>query len=304
MSQLVSVAIPAYNHEKFIVDCLESVRGQDYQNIELIIIDDGSKDSTPQLISQFIKTYEQRFSRVVFLSRPNRGVSFTSNECFSHARGEWVHLLGSDDLMKPFKISRMMRAYEEWGDPDVALIYSDADYIDNRGTVVRVVDKVFPPGVDKNAYRRLFLSNCIPNPTLAIRREAFEAVGGFDESLFLEDWDMWLRLSARYPIARIPEVLASYRYHVGNTHTRKAEMLEACLRSYGKFLEMHRELLDTSMISRNWRKCLHRLLRWAKSNHRALLPQLLCEVLMSWRCPKASRYIYYADILVSRRERS
>lgn len=303
MSFLVTVAIPAYNHEKFIVECLDSVKNQDYPNIELVIIDDGSRDSTPRLIERYLQEHGERFSRVVFKSRANRGVSATSNECFSNAQGEWVHLLGSDDLLKPGKVSRMMAKYQDWGVPDVALIFADADFIDINGvTIPRTVKEVFPPGPDRQAYRRLFLANRIPNPTVAIRREAFEAVGGFDESLFLEDWDMWLRLAARYPIARVPEVLSSYRYHSGNTHQRKTEMLEACLRTFAKFLEQHGDLLDASTVGQNWRKNLHRLLRWAKDNQRGLLPQLLGEMVMVWRNPTAERYRYYADILSAARD--
>lgn len=299
MDKLISIAIPAYNHERYIRDCLNSVLRQDYSNLELVVIDDGSRDATPHLIEEFIAAHRQRFSQVVFRSRPNRGVSYTSNECFACATGEWVHLLGSDDILKPDKVSRMQQAIADWGIDDLGLVFADADFIDAQGQVVpRTVKETFPPGPDRFACRRLFLANRIPNPTVAIRREAFVAVGGFDESLFLEDWDMWLRLAARFPIARVPEVLASYRYHPGNTHQRATEMLEACLLTYCKFLQQHRDLLDDKTISANWRKNLHRLSRWARRHRPALLARVALDVVRSLASvPGARDYARYAEIL-------
>ena len=77
---LISVAVPAYNHGRFIRDCLTSVRNQTYENLELVVIDDGSQDDTAQEVERFLRDHAARFSRTVFRSRPNRGVSATSNE--------------------------------------------------------------------------------------------------------------------------------------------------------------------------------------------------------------------------------
>lgn len=300
---LISVAIPAYNHEEFIAHCLHSVLVQDYPQLELIVIDDGSVDQTRNVIENFLAVHATRFHRVVFKSRPNRGVSATSNECFAHATGEWVHLLGSDDLLKPGKISRQQRAYLDWQQPDIGLLFADADFIDRQGQpVVKQIKEVFPPGPDAHGYQRLFVSNRIPNPTVAIRRAAFEAVGGFDEHLFLEDWDMWLRLAARFPIARVPEVLASYRYHPGNTHQREGEMLEATLRTFGKFLLQHPGLLDAGVIMSNWKKNLHRLARWARRNKPSLLPQIFAATVQArWKAPTTEHYLAYAELLAEHR---
>ncbi|MBE0500711.1 MAG: glycosyltransferase [Desulfuromonadales bacterium] len=293
---LISVAIPAYNHGRFIRDCLVSVADQTYQNIELIVIDDGSKDDTADVIRSFIDEYEERFARVIFRSRSNRGVSATSNECLRLSQGQWVHLLGSDDLLAPDKVAIQWQMVQEWNTPDLGLIYSDAGFIDAEGQLLdRPVGSRPPPGPTKNGYRDLFLANRIPNPTVALRRDAFMAVGGFDESLFLEDWDCWLRLAAHYSIGRVPQVLAFYRYHAGNTHLRQAEMLEAMLISFGKFLNTEKDRLPAHVVSKNWRKNLHRLWRWARRSDPGSLPLLALSSLKGLAVlPDAEDYFRYA----------
>lgn len=293
---LISVAVPAYNHGRFIRDCLTSVRNQTYENLELVVIDDGSQDDTAQEVERFLRDHEARFSRTVFRSRPNRGVSATSNECIRLCRGEWVHLLGSDDLLREDKVAVQWRMFREWGDPDLALIYGDADSIDADGRIIERPPGIRPPpGPNRQGYLELFLANRIPNPTVALRRDAFERIGGFDESLFLEDWDCWLRLSARYPIARVPQVLASYRYHPGNTHRRQAEMLDAMLTSFGKFLRDEGERIPPGLLRKNWRKNLHRLYRWARRSDPACLPALaLSEARATLTLPAPDDYFRYA----------
>jgi hypothetical protein len=121
------------------------------------------------------------------------------------------------------------------------------------------------------------------------------AVGGFDESLFLEDWDCWLRLAARYSIGRVPQVLAFYRYHAGNTHLRQAEMLEAMLISFGKFLHNEKGRLPAHVVSQNWRKNLHRLWRWARKSDPTCLPLLaLSSLKVLVTLPVADDYFRYA----------
>jgi len=272
---LISVAIPAYNHEQFVHACLESVVNQTYPHLELVIIDD------------------------------DRGVSATSDECLQLSRGEWVHLLGSDDLLAPDKVAVQWQMVQDWRVPELGLIYADAGFIDATGLIL---DK--PPGIRPTAgptregCRELFLANRIPNPTVALRREAFLAIGGFDEELFLEDWDCWLRLSARYPIGRVPKVLAYYRYHPGNTHRRQAEMLEAMLISFGKFLQAEKDLLPDDVVRRNWRKNLHRLWRWARKSAPGNLPLLAASLVKSLVSPPAAEdYFRYAHCIRRQLER-
>ncbi|MEQ1668018.1 MAG: glycosyltransferase [Sulfuriferula sp.] len=296
---LISVAIPAYNHARYIEFCLQSVVDQTYPNIELVIIDDGSTDDTATKITSFLNKHPDRFTNVIFETQNNQGVSATSNKAIGLCNGEWVHLLGSDDLMHPNKISHQFAAITAWADPNLALVYADADYIDENNVTIPKSQKNRPKaGVISSAYLQLFLQNPITNPTIAIKREAFLAIGGFDETLKLEDWDCWLRLSVNYSIARLPEVLASYRYHPHNTSRNQHLMLEAMLRTFAKFLDSHGDLIPTKIRKQSFRNNLHRLYRWSRKNHPALLLPILKDALASpFHIPTAQNYKYYAERL-------
>jgi hypothetical protein len=125
---LVSVAIPAYNHAAFIEACLASVCAQTYPELELVLIDDGSQDDTLEVARRFLESRRDRFRRIVLERQENQGVSAASNAVIAACRGEWVHLLGSDDVLYPNKVARIQQAIAEWNCPDLALVHADADY--------------------------------------------------------------------------------------------------------------------------------------------------------------------------------
>lgn len=298
---LVSIAIPAYNHAAFIEECLASVCAQTYPNLELVLIDDGSRDDTLAKAEAFLAQHPQRFQRIVLQRQENQGVSATSNACIAACQGEWVHLLGSDDRLYPDKVAKIQAAIAEWQCPELALVHSDADYIDEHSQATR--RKRQParpnPGPDFHAYRWLFLGeHWIFNPSIALKREAMLAVGGFDPALALEDLDCWLRLSAGHAIAYLPETLASYRKHPGNSLRQRTAMLRAHWQTYAKFLAQHGELLDPADIRRHFRRNLRRVWRRAKRKHPGLLLKLGLDALRSfWRTPQAPDYAGYADRL-------
>lgn len=301
MHPIVSVAIPAYNHARYIAACLQSVVSQTYPNLELVIIDDGSSDGTVAVITDFLNQHANRFKRVIFETQNNQGVSTTSNKAIALCTGEWVHLLGSDDVLYPNKIMRQFQAIQAWDEPSLALVYTDADYIDENNIALAKIQKNRPQaGLSYSAYRQLFLQNPITNPTIALKRSAFLAIGGFDSSLKLEDWDCWLRLSINHSIARVPEVLASYRYHPHNTSRNQHLMLEAMLQTFAKFLDAHHDLIPTKIKKQSFRDNLHRLYRWSRKNQPKLLLPILKDVLASpFHTPSAQDYRYYAKQLAN-----
>lgn len=298
---LVSVAIPAYNHAAFIEACLASVCAQTYPELELVLIDDGSQDDMLEVARRFLEPHRSRFRRIVLERQENQGVSATSNAVIAACRGEWVHLLGSDDVLYPEKIAHIQQAIAEWNCPDLALVHADADTIDEFGhPVVRRRPAPRPaPGPDREAWRALFLSdNFIVNPTVALRREAFIAAGGFDRNLALEDIDCWLRLSARHAIARVPAVLASYRKHPGNTLRRRVRMLGAQFHTFGKFLAEHDDLIPEPDIRRHFRRYLKRFWRRMRRKQPWLLPLVLGAQLKSHlRTPQAEDYRRFGRLL-------
>lgn len=299
---LVSVAIPAYNHAVFIEACLASVCAQTYPELELVMIDDGSTDNTFELADKYLATRRERFRRVVLRRQPNQGVCATSNAVISAAQGEWVHLLGSDDKLYPQKIERIQQAIAEWNCPDLALVHADVDMIDASGRTIagKRLEKSRPPaGIDRGAWRWLFFNRqYIFNPTLALKRQSVLAIGGFDTQLALEDLDCWLRLSLRYPIARVPEVLASYRKHSGNSSRRRLKMLGALLHTYGNFLDQAPGCFEPAEIRSHFRSSLKQVWRRFRTHRPSWLPLVIRAWLGSlMQSPTAADYHRFGNLL-------
>lgn len=299
---LVSVAIPAYRHERYIETCLASVCAQTYPELELVLIDDGSPDATFERAGEFLASHGQRFRRIVLEKRENSGVSANSNACIAACRGEWVHLLGSDDRLYPEKIARIQQAIATWGCPELALVHTDTDTIDADDLVrpVRRPGRHAGAGPDHAAYRWLFHRNLISNPSIALHRERFLACGGFDPSLPLEDLDCWLRLSVDHAIARLPEVLASYRKHPGNSLRQRQKMLGAFFLTYEKFLACHPGLIPDEEIRRHFRWHLERFRRRFPDRS----PQTLLLITRHWlasyfRTPLPEDYHRFGALLLN-----
>ncbi len=295
---LISVAVPAYNHARYIGACLDSVRNQTYPELELVVVDDGSSDGTGEIVQWFIQEHGNRFRHVELIRQDNRGVSAASNRAIAACRGEWVHLLGSDDRIYPHKIEAQWRAIQHWGDERLALVYADADLIDKDGTVVPKSTGERPrSGPDPHAYRSLILGNPIPNPTVALHRERFASMGGFDESLRLEDWDCWLRLATRYTLARVPERLAAYRRHDANASLRQRMMFQDSWITLGRFFEYHGELIPPALARASFRHRMRSFRRWARKNAPTLLPGIVRDTLRTYlRTPEPALFYYYARL--------
>jgi len=295
---LTSVVVPAYNHAHYIRACLDSVRNQTYPELELVVVDDGSSDGTGEIVQRFIQEHGSRFRRVELIRQDNRGVSATCNRAIAACRGEWVHLLGSDDLLYPHKIEVQWRAIQDWKDQRLALVYADADLIDKDGTVVPKSAGERPRSdPDPQAYLSLILGNPIPNPTVALHRERFARMGGFDESLRLEDWDCWLRLATRYALARVPERLAAYRRHGANASLRQLMMLQDSWITLGRFFEHHGELIPPALTRASFRHRMRSFRRWARKNAPALLPGILWDTVRAYAgTPEPASFYRYARL--------
>lgn len=294
---LVSVAIPAYNHAPFLQQCLDSVRAQTYPHLELVVVDDGSTDATLALAQQFAAQYGSRFAQLTIITQENQGVSAASNRAIAACSGEWVHLLGSDDVLYPEKIAYQQQALLAWHEPRLALLYSDVDVIDSAGTVLSTATRKRPAGgLDHAAYLWLISHNYIANPTVALRRAPFLNMGGFDENSRLEDLDAWLRLSVNHAVARVPGVLAGYRRHARNASLQQLMMFEATWRILGTFAAQHGQLIPPKLWQACLRRRLHSFLRWARHHAPQLIPAILGDALLSWvRTPEPELWLRYAE---------
>lgn len=199
---LISVVIPVYNNETTIQQTIESVLGQSFSALELLVINDGSQDSTLEVISGISD------ARLKVFSYPNAGLAATRNRGISHAGGEYISFIDADDLWTPDKLEAQFKALQ--ANPQAAVAYSWTDWIDESGQFLRPGGHI---NVSGNVYVKLLVRDFVEsgsNPL--IRAEALAEVGGFDESLpAVEDWDMWLRLATRYEFVCVPSPQILYR---------------------------------------------------------------------------------------------
>lgn len=199
---LISVVIPAYNCQSTIKDTLNSVFEQTYKALEIIVIDDGSTDNTLAIIESIDD------DRLIVLTQSNSGVSASRNRGIGYANGEFVALLDADDLWLPNKLSEQLKAFQN--EPTAAVAYSWTNYIDEAGNLLR---EGYYCKFTGDVHHQLLLGCFLEsgsNPL--VRRNALNAVGGFDESLrTCEDWDLWIRLSLHYSFTVVPQVHVKYR---------------------------------------------------------------------------------------------
>ncbi|NKI48576.1 glycosyltransferase [Pseudomonas fluorescens] len=210
---LVSMCIPVYNHERFVRASIKSVIEQSYKNIELIVIDDGSSDSSVDVITELLEECRERFVRFAFFTRPNAGVSATLNEGLEWSRGKYFSGLASDDAICPDKTNVLVEHLEK--NPQCIGVFGSIHLIDDDGVRLGFRRK---PGVYN--FRDVFLLRAeVPAPASMLRREELLKVEGFDVSTRIEDWEMWLKLTHTNNtyLEVLPDLLAEYRQHPANT---------------------------------------------------------------------------------------
>jgi len=277
---LHSVCIPAYNHERYILACLESVRDQTYPRLELIVVDDGSRDRTAELVESFLERHGRRFERAVLLRQQNRGIAPTCNRLLELARGEWMHVLGSDDRFHPHKIEEEWKACRRWGENDLALVHADAELIDADGRIIGPhLSSWRKEGPVRDAVETLLLNNYIKAPTVMFRRTALLELGGYDEDCKFEDYYSWLKIASRFPIGKINRVVCAYRWHGGNYSADEGIMLKETIRIHGKFVRNFGDEIGVKTVMKCYRKDARRVWRRVKRENGKRLPAVTLKLL-------------------------
>lgn len=211
-SPAVSVLLTSYKHERYLRACVDSALAQTYANMQVIVVDDNSPDSSAEIL----KSYGDKIQ--LALNKENRGTYGVLNQALSLARGEYCAVLNSDDLWAPEKIARqvqLMQAHDA-----MAFCHTYGDFIDGDGRVVqgRPMGFEFPRTETGDELATFIANNTAIASSVMFRTEVAERIGGFDESYRnLGDWDMWLRLAAEGNVGFVDEKLTFYRVHGANT---------------------------------------------------------------------------------------
>jgi GT2 family glycosyltransferase len=201
---LVSIITPAYNRADLVAETIDSVLGQDYPNLEYIVLDDGSRDGTLDVV----KRYD---GRLRWEAHPNMGETRTVNKGFAMARGEIVGVVNSDDPLRPGAVRRLVEALSRR--PDAVVAYPDWALIDERGRVLQTVRTYEFTGYADMVRRHW----CLPGPGAFFRRSLVEKLGGRDPDFrYVGDLDFWFRAARHGALVRVPEVLATFRTHSGS----------------------------------------------------------------------------------------
>ena len=248
---LVSVIIPAYNAEAFIEATLASVLTQTYTNIEVLVVDDGSRDRTAEIV----QAVAEQDSRVSLLRSSNQGVAAARNLAIDNSGGEYIAPLDADDIWYPQKLDKQVDCFSRAG-PDVGLVYAWSTCIDENG---RLTGGYIASDVEGEACLPLVYSNFIGNASAPlIRRSCFERVGGYDsqyreyDSQGSEDRDLYIRIAEHYRFSVVREFLIGYRLIKGSMSCNTVAMAKAQALLLADVRRRHPELPE-------------RVYRWAES---------------------------------------
>ena len=226
---LVSIVTPSFNSGKFIEECIQSVLNQDYPYVEHIIQDGGSKDNTLKILKKYTTPIYK--DRVKWVSSSDKGQSDGLDKAIKLASGDVILVLNADDALLPYACS--------WGvfnlklNPNVAVVYGDEYIIDETG---KIIHEFTGPRYD---YEKLLCVEIVPAAQTAfIRKSYFEQVGlGADSTLeTCPDYEMWVRIGARFPMKYSPGFVCKYRWHTGS-EGQKPEMIL-------KMVEAKKQVMD------------------------------------------------------------
>lgn len=250
----VSVIIPTFRCAPYLREAIESVLAQSYQDLEIIVVD-GSPTEHEAVLAPYR-------AQIQYVCDEGRGVAAARNQGIRHARGEILAFLDGDDRWVPQKVERQVAMFRR--DPDVALVFTDGEVLDEHGRVLR--ESILPKAhasfgawvaeaANQNGselvgwlYEILLASNCIPTSSVMVRRGCLVRAGLFNESYpVAEDYELWLRLARLYPLGLIRERLMSYRTRGDGLSGPKSERAYRWKEADARVLKAHLSAVPASL---------------------------------------------------------
>ncbi len=212
---LVSVICLCFNHGRFLKEALDSVLAQTYPNLEIIVVDDFSTDNSRELL----KTYAARYSQITcLLNEKNLGNCASFNRAFAISKGEYLIDFATDDEMFPTRIAEQIEAFQNLG-PEYGVVFTDAELIDESGKHAgyfyrRNADgSLKVPVPSGNVFAAILRRYFVSTPTMIMRREVLQKMGGYDATLAYEDFDLWVRSSREFRYFFLDKILTKRRLH-------------------------------------------------------------------------------------------
>jgi glycosyltransferase involved in cell wall biosynthesis len=237
----VSVVTPTYNRALFLPDAVSSVLAQTYADLELLIVDDGSEDDTANVLEPYLED-----GRVRYFYQQNQGQSHARNLALEQAKGDFIAFLDSDDIWAPDKLEKQLAVLQ--ANPDVDIVHGDEAVINEQGVVISADNMKRHSG---QITRYLLADNSVSITTALVRRRCFDEMGGFDTSVGVaDDYELWLRFSARFSYHYVPGIVASYRVMADQISSDKRRRFAANEMIIRDFLAKYDDVL--SPAERRW----------------------------------------------------
>lgn len=239
-SPLVSVIIATYNSGRYLQDAIDSILAQTVPDLELLVIDDGSTDDTRSRVAEISDP------RLTYIWQRNAGQTAAKNAGVRRARGDFIGFCDGDDYWYGNKLELQLPKFADA--PETGVVYSPADTIDEQG---KPLGEVLAEGYSGSVTQELFLRNFVPFGTALVRRQCLEEVGGFDDSLAMGiDWDLWLRVSARYHFDFVPQSTYAYRIWPGQMSKNWRGRYASAFRIMDNFLRKHPDAISPTIRRR------------------------------------------------------
>lgn len=234
----IDVVIPIYNGEKFILQALESVTNQTLSPNKIIVVDDGSTDGSYSLVSEYAKNSK---IEIQIVKKENGGLSSARNAGIKESNAEFIAFLDVDDVWINDKLREQIDIFKKTKFQNLALVYCNYDVIDINGSIKY---KNYKAPLDKKRMRGMVFEKLLERNQITgsgsgvlIKREVFATVGLFDENLkYAEDWDMWLRITEKFEVDFVENVLVHIRKHEENMTSDTARTFENEIYFYNKWM--------------------------------------------------------------------
>ena len=258
---LVSILIPLYNHEKYVIHCLNSILSDDYKDKEIIILDDCSLDNSFSVVSEWIRANNYNYPIILKNNTKNIGICRNLNKLIGFSKGDYIVPLASDDALIPGSIAKRITYLKS--NPNKMAVFGDCYVIDSQNNIVYNSSLKGLHSADTDNFKNedgirheIIWNWSIVGPSLLINRKAYNDIGFYDENLKIEDWDFYLRLASNNLIGYLDEMVGLYRIHQSNAsrkHTfgkidTEYELLKIAVKNLKNFNGEYKYLLMKKIL--------------------------------------------------------
>ena len=302
---IVSVICISYNHEAFVYKALSSLRNQHYHHVEVIVIDDCSTDQTQKEIQRFIEDHPNMNWSVIF-NTTNQGNCKTFNTALALAKGKYVMDFAADDLFYNQCVEKLVHRFEQLAD-NYGVVFSNVDLVDVKDNFIAKHYKTYPSGkaiqkVPKGeVYRKIVKRYFISPVGMMVKRSVLLELGGYDESLAYEDFDLWVRSSRLYHYAYLDECLVAKRVTPHSLSTRfirkgNDRMFESTARVCQKIAWLNRTTLEDNALVHRITYEIRQSIRYKAHGASAIYLKLMKQLHVN----PLKRFMYKILVLVVR----